>query len=107
MDSSYIDQLPTFDTESKSPKIPKFHYNGWEGVGNQLPTFDAESKSAKVERAIMVVGLVGDGRGLAANFKLLMLIPNLLESQSLITIGLEGLRTNFQLLMLSPILLKS
>ena len=41
------DQLPTFDAESKSAKIPNSLYN-WRGRGNQLSTFDAESKSAKI-----------------------------------------------------------
>ena len=62
-------QLPTFDAESTSAKIPilwgcmmanfqllilssnllKFQYGGVGGVHDgQLPTFDAESKSAKI-----------------------------------------------------------
>ena len=39
-------QLPTFDAESKSAKIPKSLYGG--GVKIQLPIFDAQSKSAKI-----------------------------------------------------------
>ena len=41
-------QLPTFDAESKSAKIPNSPYGvgGGEGGGDQLSTFDAESKSA-------------------------------------------------------------
>ena len=37
-------QLPTFDVESKSAKIPNSLYSGGGGEV-QLPTFDAESKS--------------------------------------------------------------
>ena len=46
-------QLPTFDAESKSAKIPKSLYQGGRKI--QLPTFDAESKSA------IVPNLVGEG----------------------------------------------
>ena len=45
----------------------------------QLPTFDAESKSAKIPKSIHGVG--GRGC-MMANFQLLMLSPNLLKSQS-------------------------
>ena len=34
-------QLPTFDAESKSAKIPGSLYGRVEGLGNQLPTFGA------------------------------------------------------------------
>ena len=48
-------QLPTFDAESKSAKIPKSLHSGGGGGGvhdSQLPTFDAESKSAKIPKSL-------------------------------------------------------
>ena len=42
-------QLPTFDADSKSAKIPKSLHGGL-GGGSQLPSFDAESKSAKIPK---------------------------------------------------------
>ena len=72
-------QLPTFDAEAKSAKIPKSLYGGGgEGAHDgQLPTFDAESKSANISKS-----LYGGGGGgcMMANFQLL-LSPNLLKSQ--------------------------
>ena len=47
------DQFLTFDVESKSAKIPKFHYS-WGGGGvsnNRFPTFDTEYKSAKIPKS--------------------------------------------------------
>ena len=40
-------QLPTFDTGSKSAKIPNLLYGGG-GRGVQLQTLDAESTSSKI-----------------------------------------------------------
>ena len=45
-------KLSTFDAESKSAKIPKFHFPGGGGgpgcVQIHFPSFDTESKSAKI-----------------------------------------------------------
>ena len=74
----------------------------------QLPTFDAESKSAKIPNS--PCGRQGGGGGfMMANFQLLMLSPNLLKSQTAYAPWGEGgfMMANFQLLMLSPTLLKS
>ena len=82
-------QLPTFDAESKSAKIPKSLYGEGGGGGvvhvGQLPTFDAESKSAKIPKS-----LYSGGGCMTANFQLLMLSPNLLKSQSPFTVGGGG-----------------
>ena len=47
-------QLPTFDAESKSAKIPNSLCEwGGGGVGDgQLPTFDTESKFAKIPKSL-------------------------------------------------------
>ena len=59
---------------------------------SQLPTFDAESKSAKIPKSLYSGGGGGGGRGrcMMANFQLLMLSPNLLKSQSPFTVGGGG-----------------
>ena len=57
-------QLPTFDDESKSAKIPKSLYGGGVHDG-QLPTFDAESKSAKIPKS----GGGGGASWLTSNFR--------------------------------------
>ena len=44
-------QLPTFDAESKSAKIPKSHFRGVGGGGIQLSTFNAESNSGKIPKS--------------------------------------------------------
>ena len=66
-------QLPTFDAESKSAKIPNLLGKGGVHDG-QLPTFDTESKSAKIPN------LLGGGGGgpMMANFRL----QTFLESKS-------------------------
>ena len=113
------EQLPTFDAESKSAKIPNYLYDrggggfisanfqllmlspnllrsqiaymvGGGGGGvhdDQLPTFDAESKSAKIPNS-----LYGGWRGgfMTINFQLLMLSPNLLRSQIPYMVGARG-----------------
>ena len=58
----------------------------------QLPTFDAESKSAKIPNPGEGVGGVGalGGGCMTANFQLLMVSPNLLKSQSPSTVGEGG-----------------
>ena len=59
-------QLPTFDAESKSAKIPKSLYGGGGMHDGQLPTFDAESKSAKIPKSLYGGGgggLWGQGGG--------------------------------------------
>ena len=48
-----VPRITTFDTESKSAKIPNSLYGGGGGgggggLGNQLLTFDADSKYAKI-----------------------------------------------------------
>ena len=79
----------------------------------QLPTYDAESKSAKIPKSLYGGGGGGGGGGvfMTPNFQLLMLGPNLLKSQSPFMVwgggGGRGMTANFQLLMLSPNLLKS
>ena len=81
------DQFPTFDAESKSAKIPKSHYGGRQGVGDdQFSTFDAEFKSAKTLKS----HYGGAGGLVMTNFQHLMLGPNLLKSQSPITVGAGG-----------------
>ena len=52
---------------------------------NQLPTFDAESKSAKIPKSHHGAG--GEGGMVVTNFQLLRLNPNLLKSQSPIMIS--------------------
>ena len=51
-------------------------------LGNQLPSFDVESKSAKIPKTLHGMSCVWrGGRGpLTTNFQLLMLSPNLLKS---------------------------
>ena len=66
--------LPTFNAESKSAKIPNSLY-GW-GDGCYLPTFDAESKCAKIPNSLY--GWEGGG---GVTFQLLMWSPNPLRSQ--------------------------
>ena len=51
------DQLPTFDVQYKSAKIPNSLYSGWSG--GPRPTFDAQSKSDKIPNS-----LYGGGEGL-------------------------------------------
>ena len=91
-------QLPTFDAESKSAKIQSSIVGGgW----IQLPTFDAEPKSAKTPKFYYGKGVF------RSNSQLLMLSPNLLKSQSPISVGEGGLRSNFKVLMSTTNLLKS
>ena len=53
-----------------------------EGAGDELPTFDAKSKSAKIPKS-----LYSGGGGVATNFQLLMLSPEMLKSQCPISGG--------------------
>ena len=72
----FLTQIPTFDPESQSAKIP--YISGGRGVQTQLPTFDPESKSAKIQNSLSVGG--GSSR---PNFQLLILNLNLLKSKIL------------------------
>ena len=54
-------QLPTFDAEPKSTKIPKSVGGGGGRHDGQLPTFDAESKSAKIPKSLYGGGVGGWG----------------------------------------------
>ena len=74
----------------ESDLIENPNYLGGGGVRTQLPTFDAESKSAKIPKSQSPI-LVEKGRGFGSNFQLLMLSPNLLKSQNSIMMGLRGL----------------
>ena len=95
-------QLPTFDAESKSAKIPCTVCVcwGWRGggggAGTQLPTFDAEIKSAKIP--ISLCGGVGV-EDPSSNFWCWVQIGQ--NHKFPITVR-GGARPNFQLLMPSP-----
>ena len=67
-------------------KSKKSLYGGGGGGvrDGQLPTFDAESKSTKIPKSLYGGG---GGGSMLANFQLLMLSPNLLKSQSPFTVG--------------------
>ena len=66
----------------------------------QLPTFDVESKSAKIPK-VPLVGVGWGGGVVKSNFQFLMPSPNLLKSQSPFSGGGGGGKSNFQFLMLS------
>ena len=59
-------------------KIPCVSWGGG-GVRNQLPTFDPESKSPKIQNSLCQLG--GGGGGSGTNFQLLILSLNLLKSK--------------------------
>ena len=61
---------------------------GGGGVKIQLPIFDAESKSAKIPKSLYSRG--GGGGGMMANFQLSIASPNLLKSQSPFMVGGGG-----------------
>ena len=119
-----VAHLPTFDAESKNPKIQNSHFQGGggglltcqllmlspkilksripisRGGVAHLPTFDAESKNPKIQNSHF------QGGGGLLTCQLLMLSPKILKSRIPISRGEGGLLT-CQLLMPSPKILKS
>ena len=86
---------PTFDAESKNPKIPNSHCcrGGW--VGGQLLMLSPKMLKSQIHI------FAGVGRGRVGS-QLLMLSPEMLKSQIHIFAGVGRGRVGSQLLMLSP-----